>query len=227
MPVRAILLAVALSAAAGLALAQAPSTYRCVGKDGKKYYGSTIPLQCAGMPIEQLSPQGTVIRRIDAQGDEAARVAKEAEAAKKREEDAIAREQGRRNRALLATYTSEKDIEEARARALAENDKAVKEVETRIADIKKRQAGYDKEMEFFQETPKAADKAAKGKPADTKPHTAPKPPPKLLEDIKAAQTELATQQNALETRKKEANQINAKYDEDKRRFLELTQPVKK
>src|SRR5260221_7927590 len=120
MVLKYLLLAAAL-ALAPLA-AQAQSTYRCVSKDGKKYYGSTIPQQCLGQPIEVLSPQGTVIRRIDPEGDERARIAKEAEALKKREEDTAVKEEARRNRALLATYTSEKDIDEARVRALREND---------------------------------------------------------------------------------------------------------
>ena len=73
----------------------------------------------------------------------------------------------RRNRALLATYTSEKDIEEQRARALADNQKAVREQEARVADLKKRRAGFDKELEFYQDKSgktKAAAQAAGGDP---------------------------------------------------------------
>src|SRR5256885_12582417 len=123
--------------------------FRCVDKAGKKHYQSTIPPECIGLPIEQLNNQGTVIRRIDPEGDEKAREPKEAEAAKKRVEDSAAREESRRNRALLDAYTSERDIDEARARALAENNKAVKDVEGRIAGIKKRQAELQKDMEFY------------------------------------------------------------------------------
>src|SRR3954471_18387132 len=94
-------LAAALALAAFSAAAQAPSTFRCTGKDGKKYYGSTVPQQCIGQPIEQLSPQGALIRRIDPQADEANRIAKEEQAAKKREEETLAKEAARRNRALL------------------------------------------------------------------------------------------------------------------------------
>ncbi len=216
MALRYLALGLALALAAASAQAQ---SYRCVGKDGKKYYGSTIPHACLGMPIEQISAQGTVLRRIDPAGDEKMRAAKEAEAAKKREDDALAREEGRRNRALLATYTSEKDIEQARARALADNNKSVREVEGRIAEIKKRQAGYNKEMEFYREAP-GADKA-KGKPAAAK---GAKPPPKLAEDIRMADIDLKLQEEALATRRKQVETINARYDEDKKRYLELTKP---
>ncbi len=198
-------------------LAASAQSFRCVGKDGKKYYGSTIPQECVGQRVEQLDKQGSVIRRIDPEGDEKARAAKEADAAKKRQEEAANREESRRNRALLATYTSEKDIDDARGRALEDNQKAVKEVEARIADLKKKQAGFAKEMEFYQE-PAAKDSKGKPKPAAK----APKIPPKLSEDIKNTEIDLAAQQQLLDVKKKEVDAINAKYDEDKKRYLELT-----
>jgi len=220
LPLAALLALTPLAAAAQTTLGS--TTYRCTAKDGKKYYSATLPPQCEGQPIEQLNAQGIVIRRIDPEGEEKARLAKEAELVKKREEDALAREASRRNRALLATYTSEKDIEDARGRALAENQQAIKEIEARIAEIKKRQAGYIKEMEFYQEgVAKPSDK--KGRPAVAA--KAPKPPPKLVEDLRTAEVDLEAQQNLLDTKKKEVVSINAKYDEDKKRYLDLTKPA--
>lgn len=199
----AALFATALICAAAPAAAQ---TYRCVGKDGKKYYSSTIPRACVGEPIELLSPQGTVIRRMDAAAEAKARQEREADAARKREEDAAAKEVRRRNRALLATFTSEKEIEEARARALAESRKSVKEVEQRIAGIEKRQAGYAKEMQFYQDKP--------GR----------KPPAKLVGDMKNAEVELQAQQALLVTKKNDIQNVNAKYDDYKKRFIAITRP---
>lgn len=195
-------------------------TYRCVGTDGKKYYEQVMPPQCLGRKIDVLNSQGQVIRRIDPQGDEKQREAKEAEATKKREEDKLAREERRRNNALLATYTSEKDIEDARARALAENNKAMKQVRARIADIKKRQVTLGKEMEFYKEG--AADSKKKGAAAK-----GPKPPPKLLDDMRMAEVDLKAQEQLLDAKQREVDGINAKYDEDKRRYLDLTKPAKR
>ncbi len=210
--------AVALAPLAALAQGKAQAhTFRCVSKDGKKYYGSTIPQQCIGQPVEAMSSSGTVLYRVDAEADEKAREAKEADAARKRQDDAASREASRRNRALLATYTSEKDIEDARARALADNAKLVKEVESRMEAIRKRQAGYAKEMEFYSEGGKQADKSGKARPA-----SGAKPPPKLVEDMKAAEVDLKLQEEALEQRRKEVGSINAKYDEDKKRYVDLT-----
>lgn len=210
--------------AAGLAFAPVVAeaqSYRCTGTDKKKYYGSTVPPECAGQPIEQLNSQGQVIKRFDPAGEEKLRKAKEAGAVKKREEEAIAKEASRRNRALLATYTSEKDIDEARGRALAENDKVIKEIEQRIDAIKKRQAGYEKEMEFYQEGAAKPSDDKKGKPAATAKAGA-KPPPKLMEETKTAEMDLKAQENLLALKKKEVEAVNAKYNEEKKRFVELT-----
>jgi len=195
-------------------------SYRCVGKDGKKYYGQTIPQPCLGLPIEGLSSGGTVVLRIDPEGDEKAKQTKAAEEARKKAEEAANREESRRNRALLATYTSVKDIEDARNRALADNAKLVKEAQARIQEIRKRQAGYAKEMEFYSD--RKADKGGKAKPAPDGVARGAKPPAKLVEDIRMAEVDLNLHEEALEQRKKQVEVINAKYDEDKNRFLTLT-----
>jgi hypothetical protein len=203
MSLRTVSIALALMLAPGLALAQV--TYRCAGADGKKYYGSTIPPQCYGRPVEQINSHGLVVRRIDPEGDAKARAEKEAALAKKKEEDVASKEETRRNRALLATYTSEKDIEDARRRALADNELAVKDVEGKIDSIKKTRAKYDKELEFYQDKKSGQSK----------------PPAKLSLDIKNAEIDLKAQEDLLAVKKKDVNIINAKYDEDKKRFAEL------
>jgi hypothetical protein len=179
-------------------------TYRCVGNDGKKYYGQTLPQQCLGRPVELINKQGLVVKRIDPEGEEKARLAKEADAEKKREMEAAQRDAVRRNQALLATYTSEKDIEEARNRALRDHKNQVQEVEVRIDEIKKRQARFGKDLEVYQD-------AGKGEP-----------PARLKEEITNADIDLRAQQGLLEAKKKEALSINARYDEDRRRYQEAT-----
>ncbi len=185
-----------------LPLAAQAQSYRCVGADGKKYYGQTIPPQCAGQVVEELSKQGLVVRRIDPQATAAQRAAKQAEADAKKKEDATAKEDQRRAKALLATYTSEKDIESARQRALEDHQKAVKEIEARVGTMKKRNDELQKELDFFQ-----------GKK---------KPPAKLEQDIKSAEIDLKAQEGLLAAKQKDVDAINAKYDDDKKRYIELT-----
>ena len=183
-------------------LAADAQSYRCTSKDGKKYYGSAVPSQCIGQPVEVMNKQGRVVRRIDPEGTEKERAAKEAAEAKKREQLAVQREAARRNRALLATYTSTKDIDEARKRALADNHKAILDVETRIEQIRKRQAGYEKELELY----KSKDN----------------PPARLADDLRNAEVDLKYQEELLAVKRKEVEQINARYDDDKKRYIQLT-----
>ena len=196
---RAAVLAAALALAPLAAEAQ---SYRCVGKDGKKYYGQTVPQQCIGLPMEVLNTQGMVMRKIDPQATASEQQQKAIEAGEKRKRDVIIKEETRKNKALLSTYTSEADIERARKRALEDNQKAVLETEKRIAGLKKRQDELRKELEFFQ-----------GKN---------KPPAKMQQEIKDNEFTIETQENLLGQKKKDVDGINAKYDDDKKRYLELT-----
>jgi hypothetical protein len=183
-------------------LAADAQSYRCTSKDGRKYYGSAVPPQCIGQPVEVLNRQGRVVRRIDPEGTEKERVAKEAAEAKKREQLAVQREAARRNRALLATYTSTKDIDQARKRALESNHKAIQDLESRIEQLRKREAGYEKELELYKETGT--------------------PPPRLADDVRNTRMDLQYQQELLASKRKEQEQINERYDEDKKRYGQLT-----
>lgn len=203
-----LIAAAALLAAPLAADAQSQSvyTYRCTSKDGKKYYGSTIPPQCYGRPVEQLNSQGLVVKRIDPEGDEKAREEKEAAMAKAKETESANREDMRRGRALLATYTSERDIEDARRRALEDNEGAVREVEGKIDALKKKRVGYENEIALYKD------------PANKKGEV----PPRLTADLKNSEIDLKAQEDLLAAKKREVTAINAKYDDDKKRYIELT-----
>ena len=185
-----------------LPLSAQAQSYRCVGKDGKKYYGQSLPPQCLGQPAEQLNASGMVVKRIDPQASAAERAKKEAEEEEQKKREAVNKEEGRRNRALLATYTSDKDIDDARGRALKDNEAAVKDIELRIAGLKTRQGDLKKELDFYQ-----------GKN---------QPPAKLSNDIQNLDFDIKTQQELLAAKKRDVNMINTRYDEDKKRYVELT-----
>ena len=194
-------------AIATLSMAAEAQSYRCTGKDGKKYYGQSIPPACLGMPVEQLNSQGMVTKRFDAAASAAEREKKVAEEEERKKRETISKEEGRRNRALLATYTSEKDIDEARGRALKDNEAAVKDIERRIAALKKRQDELKKELDFF-----------KGEK---------KPPAKLSDDIRNSEFDIKTQEELIAVKKKEVALINSRYDDDKKRYGELTKGASK
>lgn len=184
-------------------------SYRCVTKAGRKYYGSTVPPQCTGELVEALSAQGMVLFRIEPPLTPEQRAAKQAEEHKAAEAEAARREaqkqaevQARRDRALLQTYTDESDIERVRQRALASNREAAAQVEARIAQLRQRQAQLAKQAEKYQD-------------ASQMPH-------KFQQDVKAVAYDLSLQEQQLESRKREAAEINARYDEERRKYRALT-----
>jgi hypothetical protein len=179
--------------------------YKCVDAKGKVYYTQLPPAECIGRASEELSKSGSVIKRNDAPptAEQRAKMeaAREAERKRKLEEEQRLKDEHRQSMALLNTYSSEKDIEEARARALKENDATVAETERRIQAALKRQKELSAEKEFYVNKPL---------------------PRKLEDDVQNNELEIRNQRELLEARRKQADTINAKSDDDKHRYIELT-----
>jgi len=189
-----------------VALAAAPASaqqrmLKCKDDKGRTYYTQTPPPECLGKEMDELSKQGTVVKKREAAMTPEQIAAREAEEKRKIEEEARAKEEKRKNQALLNTYASEKDIEDGRQRALKQSEQATKEIEKRIEDAQKRAQKLASEKEFYAKKPM---------------------PKKLQDDINSNEIELKGQQDALAAKKKDLGEINAKYDEDKRRYRELT-----
>src|SRR6266850_7856310 len=175
--------------------------YKCVDAKGKVYYTQVPPPECLGRDTQELNKSGTLIRKNPAAMTPAQEQAREAERRKKIEDEEKSREERRKNLALLNTYSSEKDIEEARTRALAEAQGAIEDTERRIAGAQKRHKELEAEKEFYVKKPM---------------------PFKLRQEIANNEIEIKNQIVLLDAKKKEISTINAKYDEDKRRYIELT-----
>jgi hypothetical protein len=189
-------------------LAAAPAAaqermYKCVDARGKTYYTQVPPPECLGRDTQELNKSGSLIRKNPAviPLTPAQEQAREAERKKKIEEEERSKEERRKNLALLNTYSSEKDIDEARARALEEAKVAIEATERSIAGAQKRREELEAEKEFYAKKPM---------------------PLKLKLDISNTEIEIKNQTGLLDAKKKEISTINAKYDEDKRRYVELT-----
>jgi len=181
---------------------QAPQRmYKCIDAKGKTYYTQIPPRECLGRDSQELNQSGMVVKRSE-KGPTAAEIqAREAEKKKKEEEAEKTKEQRRKELALLNTYSSEKDIEDQRARALQEAQEQIAATEKSIDGAKKRQQDLEKEKEFYTKKPM---------------------PTKLKQDIASVDTEIKSQNNLLDAKKAEIAKINAKYDEDKKRYVALT-----
>jgi hypothetical protein len=201
---RALFILFAALAAAPVG-AQAQKMYKCVDAKGKVYYTQLPPAECAGRATDELGKSGTVIKHNDAPltAEQRAKIEADKEAQKKRkaEEELRLKEERRQSTALLNTYASVTDIEYARTRDLKDNEDAIKETEKRYAAALKRQQELNGEKQFYENKPL---------------------PRKLQLDLEAAAVEIKNQEGAIEARRREAHNINAKYDDDKRRYIELS-----
>jgi len=187
-----------------LALAPAAAQermYKCVDARGKVYYTQVPPPECLGRDTQELNKSGTLIRKNPAALSPAQAQAREAERKKKIEDEERSKEDRRKNLALLNTYSSEKDIEDARTRALKEAQGAIEDTERVIAGARKRRQELETEKEFYVKKPM---------------------PFKLKQEITNNEIEIKNQTSLLDAKRKEISTINAKYDEDKRRYVELT-----
>ncbi|HKC42398.1 MAG TPA: DUF4124 domain-containing protein [Burkholderiales bacterium] len=167
---------------------------------GRTIYTDKVPAEQAGKANEQLSGQGMVVKRNEAAPTAEQIAAREAQRKRKLEEDIAAKEEKRKNQALLNTYPSEKEIDEARERALKANEDAVKDAERKLADAQKRKKALAGESEFYAKRPM---------------------PAQLKQDIQLNEVEQKALAELVEKKKQEIDAINARYDEDLRRYREV------
>src|SRR5260221_12299580 len=125
--------------------------YKCVDAKGKTYYTQVPPPECLGRDTQELNKSGSLLRKNPAaiQLSPAQEQAREAERKKKLEEEERSKEERRKNLALLNTYYSEKDIDEARARALQEAQDAITARERSIAGAQKRGEELESENRYY------------------------------------------------------------------------------
>lgn len=195
----------AFAAAPAEAQQQPQRMYKCVDAKGKTYYTQIPPPECLGRDTQELNKAGILKKSERPQSPAEIRAREEANK-KKLEEDEKSREERRRAQALLATYPSERDIEEARARALKEAEAAIAETEKRVANAHKRKKELESEKEFFVKKPL---------------------PVKLKQEISNNEIDIKNQTALLDAKKKEITAINAKYDDEKRRYADLTKAAAK
>jgi len=171
--------------------------YRCLDARGKAYYYSDkLTPEC--YQAEEMNRQGRVVKRHETvRPEQAQKTAASSTAGQKN-----AAERQRRDRALMATYTSENEIDLARDRSLVIPAQAVKMAEKRLEKAN---------AQLFDLKTQANRLAGQQKAI----------PPHLLEEIDAKQKEVSVLEAESLQRKTYAESVRARYDADKLRFREL------
>lgn len=180
----------------------AAKMYKWVDDKGTTHYGETIPPEYAHRDRSELDKSGRVIEKKDVLTSEERRASEQADIKKRADEEA-ALERKRRDKALVNTYSDEKEIDLARNRNL-------QQVEARIGSISSQIKMANDNLLAFQK--EAEDRAKAGK----------KIYPTLQEDLKESRERLAKLQQDMEKAKAEKATLDARYDADKARYKELT-----
>ncbi len=189
---------------AGLALSfpAMATLYKWVDDNGITHYGETIPPEYAGKDHEVLDKEGRVIRSEEVMTPER-RHAKEMEDAKKREEAAAAHEQQLRDRTLLNTYSSVNEIELARTRNVQQIDARINAINASIRAANDNLVSLQTEAANFTRANREI-------------------PASLQQDLRDAKNRLAKLQQDAAIPLAEKTALEARFDADKARYIELT-----
>ncbi len=203
---RILVPALLLTLAAGMADAQSQKgqkVYRWVDKNGQVHYGDSIPVEYADQDRDVLNRQGVTV------GREQGQLTAEEAAAKVAADKAAREEQKRRlrDRVLLQTYQSVEELEVLRDNRLELVDSQLTIQEQSLANLRAQYALINKQ-------------AARYAPVNTKSDAAPLPP-ELANDIKRAASDIATQEDNLQKRRDERENIRLTFEADIKRFGEL------
>jgi len=193
---------VALVVGTTFSLPVAAKLYKWVDDDGVTHYGETIPPEYANKDRVELNKAGRVIKTEEVLTPERRR-AKEQADAKKREEAKATLDQQRHDKTLINTYSSVKEIDLARRRNLQQIDARLNVINSSIKTANDNLTGLQQEAESYT-------KANRRIPAS------------LEEDIQDAQTRLKKLQKDMEEPQAEKAALEARYDADKARYMELT-----
>jgi hypothetical protein len=173
----------------------------CDDASGRKVCGDFLPAACQGRAYEERDNRGFVSKKVEAPLTAEQQARRDAEVTKKEADARKAAEERRRTLALLATYSSAKDIDSVRDRNLAEVDKAIRDAQKRLEEAKKKKQKLDSDKEFY-----------KGKPV----------PDSVKAQIRDNDKEIQAQQAAIAAKTQEAEDVRNRFADEKKRYLELT-----
>ena len=190
----------ALLVGAAVCVQARAATYKWVDEKGVTHYTDKIPPEAVGKGSTMLDKQARPVKKIDPALTPEQIRARESEEEQKRANAKLNEETARRDRALISSYTTEAEIDLARARQLTTIDGQIDSAQAYAASLRKRKDELDKRKAG------SADKQV---------------PVALERELEGTETELAKQLRLIEQKQVERTGVIAKYDADKVRWREL------
>jgi len=205
LPPRALALLLALACAAGSAWAQNAGdkggvVYRWVDEHGVVHYGDSVPPKYARDQREMLNSQGVVVGHVDAEKT-SAQLAAEASARARQ----LAQKQ--RDYFLLSTYASVKDIESLRDERLSQLQAQQTAAQQYVQSLQSRLGSLESRAQEF-------------KPYSSR-LNAPRMPDELAQELVQTESEVRLQNQAIQARTEQEEQVKAQFQSDIERFEQL------
>jgi uncharacterized coiled-coil protein SlyX len=168
------------------------------------HYGQAIPMEYRDQGGAEMNKRGLTVRHIDPVATPEQRQAAEDKARRDKEEQKRMFEQRRRDTALLNTYTSSREIDDARERNLALPVQAIRGLEPRMKKSEERLAELESRAANLEKAGKAV-------------------PEHLNEEIADQKLELDGMRADIGRHQSQIEAIRARFENDKQRYIELTQ----
>jgi hypothetical protein len=169
--------------------------YTCVDAKGRRITADRPIPECLDREQKELTPGGTVKRKVAPVQTADERAAEEARAAKALEDAKRAQEDKKRDRALVARFPERAIHDKERAQALQVLEDVIAAASKNKADLVAQRKKLDIDLEFFRADPS-------------------KVPPKLKRQIEENQQLQDNQRRFIANQEVEKQRINARYDEE-------------
>jgi hypothetical protein len=186
--------------------APASHIYTCRDASGHILTSDRPIPECSDRAMEERSKGGVLLREIAPPLTAAQQRQAEADEKKRRELEETQREQQRRDRVLLSTYSNEKEIDGARSRAVSDFKEALDAANGRLAGLNQEHAANERDLA-----------ALKGKPV----------PYELQRRIDLNESAIASEKQTIADRQNDIDRINKRFDADLERFHTLTRGIAK
>ena len=196
----------ALLLATGVTQTQAQGSAKIIcwkDKSGKVVgCGDKVPPEFQDSATKELSQRGVTIKQSDAPLTAEQRRAQQADAERKRADEQKRAEQQRQDKAILDTFTNEKEIDLKRARDVQQLESTIETLQTNLKNANDRQAQGRARIEQSRKNKKPV-------------------PPAVQQEFDRSEGEKAKIEIQIAQKRKEIAALNQKYDEIKKRFAEL------
>jgi len=181
---------------------------RWVDEEGHVHYGDAVPSEYLGKDRAVLSSQGVVIEEVNAMKTEK-ELTEEARQLEIQKQALIEqKKKDLRDRVLLDTFTTERDILMVRDARIDSIDSQINLTETIIKD-------HEKKVKKLRAHIENIEKSGREVPENT------------LDELKGVTRQLETSYHYVETKSQEREKILQSFDQDIRRFRTLKQARKK